>query len=733
AADRLQFAPAEPLATGATYHAALATDAASAQQVALVEPLSFDIFVAGDLQVGQVFPADGALEVESNAVITVIFNRPIVPLMIVEDQAGLPQPLEISPPLAGYGEWLNTSVYVFHPDEALLSSTAYTARVDAGLTDTIGSQLLTPYEWQFTTTAPGISSFGIEQPVGAANPEDNYTDVRLESSFYINFRQPMNQSSVAEALSLYSQQGEAVPVDLIWEYPTRVVITPTQYLALGTDYTLMLTENARSDTGGTLAEGLRWNFRTVMLPAVLGTYPADGTTQSYYSSRFAIEFVSPMKLDTIKDRVIISPEIDTEIEWYYSDWNWSADFYGLKPSTAYTVQILPGMEDIYGNAITAGTTVRFTTAAREPSAYLDLPYAPVIYRVDGPQKFYANYVNVNTVDFGLYELPVTTFAGFSSGTYSRWDYIPPEGNWVNQWHQVNAGKLNERTRVGIPLETASGDPLSPGFYFLTIDSPQVSHNGTFLDTRLLVVAEANLTFKTTQTEALMWLTDLENGAPLNGVSLIVYDSNFQQVGQGATNSDGLLSLDLPLLDDIYAGRYVMTNEGEPFAFAIDNWGSGVSPYDFGIWSNYYTLPNQPTAYVYTDRPLYRPGQPVSFKGIVRLNDDLDYSLPPWESVEVTIDSYDETVYQETLSLSEFGSFDGELLLDDQAALGYYSIQVRSLWDAEDEDIGGVGFSVAEYRKPEFQVTTAAEPIDVLAGQDFTVDVTAEYYAGGGVA
>ncbi len=34
------------------------------------------------------------------------------------------------------------------------------------------------------------------------------------------------------------------------------------------------------------------------------------------------------------------------------------------------------------------------------------------------------------------------------------------------------------------------------------------------------------------------------------------------------------------------------------------------------------------AYLYTDRPIYRPGQTVNFKGILRKEDDAEYSLPP---------------------------------------------------------------------------------------------------------
>ena len=128
--------------------------------------------------------------------------------------------------------------------------------------------------------------------------------------------------------------------------------------------------------------------------------------------------------------------------------------------------------------------------------------------------------------------------------------------------------------------------------------------------------------------------------------------------------------------------------------------------DFGIWQEYYAQPNQPRAYVYTDRPLYRPGQPVYFKGVVRIDDDLSYSLPDVSNVKVTVSSFEETIFEDTLPLSPFGSFEGQIVLDNAAALGSYSIVVKM--DSDDTEIGSVNFGVAEYHKPEYLVTVAAD-------------------------
>jgi len=99
-------------------------------------------------------------------------------------------------------------------------------------------------------------------------------------------------------------------------------------------------------------------------------------------------------------------------------------------------------------------------------------------------------------------------------------------------------------------------------------------------------------------------------------------------------------------------------------------------------------------------------------------------------VHVVIENYKEMIYEEDLPLSPFGTFDGELTLDPNAVLGSYSIRVEL--DGEEGSVGGVSFTVAEYRKPEFRVQVDATPTNVLSGGQYTVTVSADYYSGGGV-
>lgn len=119
-------------------------------------------------------PADGAASIMSDTIITIFFNRPVVVLNAIGNapagQAGqLPNPLTFAPPVAGVGEWLNTTTFQFTPGSAgFRRATQYTVRVEAGLTDALGEAVLAEaVTWRFTTIVPTATPIPTPTPTPA--------------------------------------------------------------------------------------------------------------------------------------------------------------------------------------------------------------------------------------------------------------------------------------------------------------------------------------------------------------------------------------------------------------------------------------------------------------------------------------------------------------------------------------------------------------------------------------
>jgi uncharacterized protein YfaS (alpha-2-macroglobulin family) len=729
--NTLRFTPRKALETGAVYTVTLDSQAANANGVAMETTYTAGVHTLTPLKVSQVFPADQSADVDVSSRITVMFNRPVTPLGVAEDQDQLPQPLAFSPELPGQGEWVNTSVYVFTPDRPLKSGVEYMASLPAGLEDARQDPHLAlekDYRWRFTTLPPTV--YRLESGSYSYDAADlgRGQNISPLPSISLYFAQPMDRASTVQALAISGPDDVQVPYRVQWDAAGQTLtVTAARYLGLDTGYTLTLDGAARSLDGGPLGSDLVWHFKTIPAPEVSSTKPRDGE-KSADAYSLTLRFASPMNPETIQGRVQISPQIE-DPGWWYNENEQEAVFYQLQPSTTYTVTLLPGMQDIYGNAINQPQTIQFTTAPIAAQAYLNMPYN-ALYRAGEDQQFFFSTTNVDEVSFSLYRLDTQQYIDFMENYYGPEEIRFPDANLV--WEDrlaIDAG-LDYQFTKKVGLQDGDGGALEPGFYYLGLDSPQVDHNsGRFVDGRFLVVSQAYLTFKNSPADSLLWATDPESGKPLKGLALQVYDGEDHLLGEGVTDSDGLLHVDYPA-GTPDGSRYAVSAEGSPFAFASRYWDSSVSLYSFDIQPAYGQQPYQDMAYVYTDRPLYRPGQPVYFKGIVRHDDDLDYQIPEQKEVEVVISSYDDEVYHQSLPLDEFGSFHGQLDLDGEATLGSYTIQVA--YSGSDTPFGWASFTLAEYRKPEFQIDLSTSPANLSYGERLRADLSASYYSGGGL-
>ncbi|HXV97546.1 MAG TPA: Ig-like domain-containing protein, partial [Anaerolineae bacterium] len=109
----VQFAFKDGFKRGERYRVRIIESAQSQAGLAMQRPFELRFSAVGALEVTNVQPADGATEILPDSIVTVLFNRPVVPLNAIEDAASLPDPLTFIPPVSGKGEWLNTSIYQF--------------------------------------------------------------------------------------------------------------------------------------------------------------------------------------------------------------------------------------------------------------------------------------------------------------------------------------------------------------------------------------------------------------------------------------------------------------------------------------------------------------------------------------------------------------------------------------------------------------------------------------------
>ncbi len=214
---------------------------------------------------------------------------------------------------------------------------------------------------------------------------------------------------------------------------------------------------------------------------------------------------------------------------------------------------------------------------------------------------------------------------------------------------------------------------------------------------------------------LSYAVDRKTGAPLEGASVLVWSGD-KEVSNQTTDAQGLVETRLKDLRPEDAT--VLARHGDDFAVdSLYAWYLNSDPERHLI------------GYLYTDRPVYRPGHTVYWKGILRTQAGASYALPERREVQVEVqDSEGKTVIRQTATVSPLGTVSGEFRLSATAALGYYSLEVR----IGENDVRG-GFNVEEYKKPEYEVRVIPAAPRVLQGQAIRATLQARYYFGEPVA
>ena len=241
------------------------------------------------------------------------------------------------------------------------------------------------------------------------------------------------------------------------------------------------------------------------------------------------------------------------------------------------------------------------------------------------------------------------------------------------------------------------DLLPVGRYFLAVTGETGSYSAG-----AIAVSRLALIVKSDGDQAVAHLCDLRTGQPISGAQVIARDLT------ATTDADGFARFNL--------GRHY----NEVLTFTAKAREDVVS-----VSTQYYWAREPYRLYAFTDRPIYRPGDHVFFKGVLRKQNGLTYQLPGRLPVKFTVtDPQGIQIHKAEFTTNEQGSFAGSFDLPKQTRAGIYSMTstINGFTDT-------TFLNVASYLKPEIQLTARPDKPEYVRGQLAAVDVQAAYYFG----
>lgn len=186
----------------------------------------------------------------------------------------------------------------------------------------------------------------------------------------------------------------------------------------------------------------------------------------------------------------------------------------------------------------------------------------------------------------------------------------------------------------------------------------------------------------------VYVLSRKNGHPIGGVDLEVYQdrnytSNAKKIGNYKTDDNGFVTI---------GNTY-----NSSVSIEFKNGSDSLYSQSFYSYNNRSTVEKDWATQVsfFTDRAIYRPGQTVYFKGIAVDSKGKEFKLNTnYSSTVELMDVNYKKVAELKVKANQYGSFSGSFQLPLGGLTGYYRLKT---------DFGQHGFSVEEYKRPQFKV------------------------------
>ncbi len=732
AAETLLFTPNGALAPSTAYTITVG-NATTAGGATLIAPASARFSTAPPATILRTLPAPDAHSVVTDTLISVQFSRPLIPLTALDAQPDVSRWVSIQPAVAGRFVWLGTATLGFRPASGFLPSTTYHVAVQTGLPDAGGVGISQGLQWQFTTIQPDLIS--VSPPNGAG-------DVDLDAPLVLGFNQPMDHAAVEAALRVSDGQGR-----FSWSPASDVVTyTPSSLLPFSHTITAHLEGSLKPAQGEAVAADPKtqaWTFRTVEQTRRTGSQP-NPDHENAPDSNLSVSFNNGLAPGQDFGSLIT---VDPRPAGFLGQWQVEpqgravmTDHVTLAADTTYRFTIKAGLKDRYGAPVKAESWTAKVGPPPPDIRLLGGQFQPV--RADAPVRLRVEAPNLDSFTFNLYQLS----EGDMRSLIRDYKQTVP-GSRKRSWTvQVPGGKGPAKVFTIPVAPDGAADRLPAGYWVLEATAPAPSYMGPepLRDYIVFVAGQTALTMKQDGDNLLVWAVDYSSGKPKANYPLraAIWGQSGTTAASvtGTTGADGIAQLKLVAPTDSNNNYSTAVVSGSPndTALVVSGWGQGIQPYDFGLSGSYNN--GQPSAAqyraaVYTDRPIYRPDQTVYFRGVVRRDDDVRYSLlPAGVTVHIQVHANakgDQTIYDGTAQVSPAGTFNGEFLLPKDAPTGGYNLNFSA--PNSSDNLNSAYFQVEEYRKPDFQVSVNPAHPSAIAGDPLTATVATSYYFGGPVA
>lgn len=701
-------------------------------------------------------------EVAATSQVSIVFSKPMVALTGVAEQP-VP-PVRLTPALPGGWRWLNPQTLVFEVAGGLPPATRFQVELPAGLVSAVGDTLADALSWSFSTTPPVLASVRLINRLTEPGqfllatfdqriaPEAALEHLRLEVGDVALRLMPLpaaeledrRMTNIASAmrqgrsLALVTEQALPGSADAVLrllpgmpslEGPLTTTTEQTHSLRTRDDFVVL--EHGCGPLGRCSPE-LPWTIEFSQRPALL-----DSTV-----------WIEPALPDA---RVRLAGRRSLVIAGR------------PQAGVTYRVMLAPHLHDGIGNPLGDTEPLEFEIG---PSRTMEpVVWAPgfglVAVPPDGPVSYPVLASGLDAVEIAIRAVEPTEWPAFMNRPKDPdrqmvpLDKLPGRELWrevlpvEGAAHEAGGGAAGAGS-AGDAGNTGSGDGRghgevlagSPGVALVELDSALDASGGHVILAVMPAGAEPGTE---AGASAVVWIQ--RAGTALH----VMHDA--EEIAILATSLDGSPAPDVEILklrsgaslaEATVAAR---TDEYGMARIAADSWwhpgmilsreAGQVSVHPGELSQVAHRLgrigfgDSAVRAHIFTDRPIYQPGELVRFAGWLRTQPgkggDLT-SAVPLEQLHVRVAGpRGEPIYQDTLQVREGGWIEGGFQLPAEVNAGNAWIRMPDLGM-----FGNRAIQIQEFRRPAFDMLLLADPGPHVVGGTVELEARATYLTGGGL-
>ena len=700
--------------------------------------------------------------------------------MVSRDLPGIEaaqSPLVFQPPVAGKFTWLSQRSGVFVPSEAPRMGATFTASTRADLKDAAGKAI--GAKWRAKLITPAFAAVSVTSDASAERTVPPLPEVRIafNRDVKLDGLEKLSRFVSATGSSVAASVRFAVPKDRFridegatdwdtrWKLAhepetkavddegddnsdgekqepqrNRLVITPAVPLTPGSVWKLEVKAGIEAATGGYRIAAAR----TIELGRVEPFALKSLVTSSYLNSgrsaqiEFSVRYAEDVDDDNAAKFFRVTPEVkNLRFETDSPSLTVRGDF---ERGSEYRIEFDPAFVSDAGLPLTGERSRAFHFDPVKPRLYL--PQITGHQIAGGRRKFPALSVNLRSLHIVAQLVPPEKVAAaiIAFEKYNR-EY---DGKETDEQYQalpagLITGKIVAEKTIAIPSDVIDARQETPldwdeiaggektGAIFLTIDGQPLAEAGVKRPAAqtLIQLTDLGVLWKILADDVRVSVFSMATAQTLSDADVTMLDETFARISNGKSDADG----NAMLSTKASPAWLVVRRGGDSHTVRIDHGGELPMaafnvPIFYDDWNGGDKSGPRLRAFLFTDRPLYRPGESIHVRGFVRTVSDSGLAIAGGLKGTLTLyapHNDGETVIDVTTD--ERGAFDAIMQLE-AATTGGYSVSFKVGGQSQDS----VYFKAADFQPNAFEVNVAT-PARFAPGVEVAAEVSGKYLFG----